>query len=194
MFDLTKFAENFFRGMRAVSANAISTAGNDVWKEIGKDDVWSAPPQAVVEFVGQRENLLKNVPQDVFDSIRDEIQAGFDAGESKAKIAARVRAQFNEISVGRSRVIAQTETSAAYGYGDFTAQKDAGIQWREWVTSGLDNVRPSHQDANGQRVRIDEPFRVGDALLMFPGETDLAHPEETINCYCTTAAVAEGNP
>jgi dimethylhistidine N-methyltransferase len=31
-FDLTKFADNFFKGMRAVSANAISTAGNDVWK------------------------------------------------------------------------------------------------------------------------------------------------------------------
>jgi hypothetical protein len=143
--------------------------------------------------VAQRENLLKNVPGDVFDSIRDEIQAGFDAGESKAKIAARVRAQFNEISVGRSKTIAQTETSAAYGYGNNRAQRDAGIQWRKWLSSGLDNVRESHQAADGQVVRIDEPFRVGDALLMYPGETDLAHPEETINCHCVAIAVKGEN-
>jgi hypothetical protein len=137
IFDLVKFTESFFKGMRAVSANAINEAGNDVWKELGKDDVWSAPPQAVVDYVDSRKNLLSNVPQDIFDSIRGELQTGFNEGESKEKIAARVRSKFNEISVGRSRTIAQTETSAAYGFADYNAQKDAGIQWREWLSSGL---------------------------------------------------------
>jgi hypothetical protein len=193
VFDLAKFADNFFKGMRQVSAAAVGEAGNDVWRELGKDDPWQSPPAAVSEFVAQRENLLKNVPGDVFDNIRDEIQAGFDAGESKAKIAARIRSKFNEISVGRSRTIAQTETSAAYGYGNNQAQRDAGIQWRKWLSSGLDNVRETHQKADGQVVRIDEPFRVGDALLMYPGETDLAHPEETINCHCVAIAVKGEN-
>jgi uncharacterized protein with gpF-like domain len=192
VFDLAKFADNFFKGMRQVSASAVGEAGNDVWRELGKDDPWQSPPAAVSEFVAQRENLLKNVPNDVFDSIRDEIQAGFDAGESKAKIAARVRSKFNEISVGRSRTIAQTETSAAYGFGNNQAQRDAGIQWRKWLSSGLDNVRESHQAADGQVVRIDEPFRVGAALLMYPGDSD-GPPEEVCNCHCVAIAVKGEN-
>jgi hypothetical protein len=192
VFDLAKFADSFFKGVRQVSAAAVADAGNDVWRELGKDDPWKSPPAAVSEFVAQRENLLKNVPNDVFDSIRDEIQAGFDAGESKAKIAARIRGKFNEISVGRSRTIAQTETSAAYGFGNNQAQRDAGIQWRKWLSSGLGNVRETHQAADGQVVRIDEPFRVGAALLMYPGDSD-GPPEEVCNCHCVAIAVKGEN-
>jgi hypothetical protein len=198
VFDLAKFADSFFKGMRQVSASAVGEAGNDVWRELGKDDPWQSPPAAVSEFVAQRENLLKNVPNDVFDSIRDEIQAGFDAGESKAKIAARVRAQFNEISVGRSRNIAQTETSAAYGFGSYSAQRDAGIQWREWLTSGLDNVRDSHAEQNGVRAPIDgtwtltNPETGASARLAYPGDPS-APAEFVCNCHCVAIAVKGEN-
>ena len=192
VFDLADFTANFFKGMRAVSANAISTAGNDVWQELGKDDPWNAPPAEVMRYMQNRESKLVNVPADVHQSVVDEIQAGFDAGESKAKIAARIRGTFNEFSQGRANTIAQTETTASYGWADNRAQKDAGVQWREWLTSGLDNVRPDHIAANGQRVSIDEPFNVGGELLDHPGDPN-GSPEQVINCHCLAIAVEGEN-
>ena len=73
------------------------------------------------------------------------------------------------------------------------ALEQSGIEWKQWLTSGNDNVRPSHQLANGQRRRINEPFNVGGASLMHPSDGSLgAPPEEVINCHCVSIAAEEG--
>jgi phage portal protein BeeE len=190
VFDLAAFASDMMRGMRAVAIGAITDAGQNAWTEIGKTDPFIAPPNAVSEFLKKRENKLSNVPSDIFDKIRDAIQEGLDGGESRDSIAARVRAEFNEISTGRSKVIAQTETAAAFGFGELEGYRAGGVRRRQWLTSLLPSVRPSHQEAEGQTVGIDEPFRVGDALLMYPGDED-GPAEEVINCHCTTVAIQE---
>jgi hypothetical protein len=81
-----------------------------------------------------------------------------------------------------------TETGAAYGWGNFTAQKEAGITRRMWTTSRLNNVRPTHQEAEGQIVSIDEPFMVGGEFLDYPGD-EKGSPEEVINCHCIAVAL-----
>jgi len=193
MFDLADFAANFFKGMRAVSAQAVLDAGTAEWKAVGRDDPWAVPAHDVLKFVQERENKLSNVPQSIFERVQQELTDGFNEGDSRDAIAKRVRGLFNDMSTGRSKTIAQTETSAAYGYGDYQAQRGAGIQYREWLTSGLGNVRPSHQEAEGQTVRIDEDFVVGGARLQFPGDPS-GPPEEIINCFCTTAAIVGDEP
>lgn len=189
VFDLKRFSDSFFKGMRAVSAQAVADAGKAVWQDLAMDDPWETPAKEVMDFTERRQNKLSAVPNDVFERIRDEIQEGFNEGDSRDEIAKRIRSQFNAITTGRSKVIAQTETSAAYGFGDHLAQKGAGVQWRMWLTSGKGNSRPSHAAADGQKVRIDEPFIVGGVPLMYPGDEN-GPPEEVINCFLPGTMVA----
>lgn len=188
VFDLASFADSFFKGMRAISATAVSDAGNTIWKELGKDDPWQAAPASVTGFVDRRANRLKDIPQDIWEQIRDAIQQGFDDGLSTDKIAANIRAEFNGIDKERAKTIAITETAAAYGFGEFESMKDAGITRRQWLSSGLPNVRQTHLIADGQVRAIDEPFVVGSARLMYPGD-ESGPPEEVINCHCVTIAL-----
>jgi hypothetical protein len=62
----------------------------------------------------------------------------------------------------------------------------------------LDKVtRPTHVEADDQTVPKDDPFIVGGAQLMFPGDTSLGAPlDEIINCRCnrSTAIRLSGLP
>ncbi len=55
---------------------------------------------------------------------------------------------------------------------------------KTWVTSGS-NIRESHLTAGGQTVPIDEPYRVGGSLMLYPSDGSLgAQLKEIINCKC----------
>jgi uncharacterized protein with gpF-like domain len=109
-------------------------------------------------------------------------------GDSPQEIANGVRVSFNEISQGRARTIAVSETGAAFSWGNFTAQKEAGITRRQWTTSRLANVRPAHQEAEGQIVSIDDDFYVGGEYLKYPTD-ELGRPDNTIQCHCISVAL-----
>jgi len=57
---------------------------------------------------------------------------------------------------------------------------------KSWATVGDKRVRLTHVRANGQRVNINEPFLVGGALLMYPGDTSMGAPiKEVAGCRCS---------
>ncbi len=191
LFDLAQFSDTLTVSMRGVSLNALQIAGQELFTEISKDDPFKFPPVRAQLFLSQRENQLKDVADDVWGTIKGELQAGLDAGDSMRDLASRIRGKFNEMARGRAETIAMTETSAAYGVARQEAMEQAGIQFKQWLTSGLPNVRATHDAANGQIVNIDEPFQVGDDMLDHPGDPS-GSPGEVINCHCVSIAVANG--
>lgn len=61
---------------------------------------------------------------------------------------------------------------------------------KEWVAILDENTREAHRAANGQRVNMDEPFKVNGEELMFPA--DIAGSlGNIINCRCTTRFVTD---
>ena len=54
---------------------------------------------------------------------------------------------------------------------------------REWIAAEDDRTRKSHTAADGQRRAAGEPFDIGGAKLMFPGNP-AGPPEEVIACRC----------
>ena len=128
-------------------------------------------------------------------TIRTELEAGLDAGESTAKLAARVKATFNTMSKARATVIAKTETSAAYGTARQEAMQQAGVAFKGWLTSGNSNVRAAHRAANGQTVPIDQDFIVDGESLSHPGDPK-GSPGNVISCHCISIpkAAEEENP
>jgi SPP1 gp7 family putative phage head morphogenesis protein len=190
IFDLKKFKERLLVEMRSVALETMQKAGNELFKEIGKDDPWKLSDPKAQEFFKGRQNKLAEVADDVFEKVKGELQEGIDAGESTKELADRVRGQFNDMSKERSLRIAMTETQAAYGTARQEAMRDAGVQYKKWLTSGNANVRPAHQAANQQVVRIDEAFEVGGEQLMHPGDPN-GSAENVINCHCVSIAVAD---
>lgn len=197
MFEIGDFAHKFQAGMRAVGLAAIHEGGSQVRQEIGKDDPWQSPAAATMKFVAARENKLSGVPDEVFGRVRDAIGGELERGGTMGDIERAVKAEFGAISDGRGKVIAQTETAAAVGFGRHEALREFGIEFKRWLCSGNSNVRAAHKMMNGTIQGVDEPFLVIDPRtgetdeVMHPGDADGA-PWNVINCHCIEVASAEG--
>jgi hypothetical protein len=197
MFNILGFTQEFHTSMRGVSLQAVMDAGNQLFKEVGKDDPFKSPAAATMHFMESRENKLSGVPDEVFGRVRDSIQEQIDRGGTMTDIERAVKAEFNSISDGRGKVIAQTETAAAFGFGRHKAMEDADIKWKRWLCSGNSNVRAAHKALNGAIVAIDEKFTAYDPKS---GETDqVMHPADeggapwnVINCHCVAVSSASG--
>ncbi len=88
----------------------------------------------------------------------------------------------------RMRAIANLETEAAaeeYQI-EWVKQKYANARiYKTWNSLMDGRERPTHHEAHGQEVLVDQPFIVGGAMLKQPGDTSLGAPlSETINCRC----------
>lgn len=190
LFDLIGFKGSLRVEMRKAAIAVLTQAGQELFAEVGKDDVFTMPPQRALSFLSTRENLMTDVADEVFDQVKGGLQDGLNAGDTMAQLANRVREKFRGIEKGRAMTVAQTETAAAYGVSRAEAMEQAGVQYKQWLTSRNENVRPSHRAAEGQTVPLHEPFHIGDGELQHPGDP-YGPPEEVINCHCVQIAVAK---
>lgn len=194
IFNLAKFLLEFHSAVEKQQKAALQTAGEQLYDEMKRDDAFAYPPAKVLEYVKARENRLKNVPQEIFDRVKRELEAGITAGDTQDQLSARVKSVFNDIADGKARTIAATETSAAYGNGRDQAMRQAGVRYKAWLTSGNANVRAAHQQAGldyppDRAIPIDEPFIVDGEALMHPGDNS-GSPENVINCHCVSIPTA----
>ena len=190
IFDLLEFTTQLFAEMRNAGRAALTTSAEQALAELAYDDPFLYPPEEVLAFLQERENKLSGVPQNVFDQVITQLDEGLNAGDSIDDLSKRVRGVFNDLSTAEAKRIAMTETSAAYGVGRQKAMSTAGVQFKQWLTSGLENVRPSHLAAESQTVGIDEPFVVAGEDLMHPGDPK-GSAGNVINCHCVSIAVAK---
>lgn len=80
----------------------------------------------------------------------------------------------------------RTEVNAIGNLAQMNAAYNSGKTRKRWKTFGDSKVRPTHREAAGQTVPVDEPFIVGGYRLMFPCDSSLgASASETVNCRCT---------
>jgi phage portal protein BeeE len=194
LFDLTKFTGEFKAAMRKQQQGALERSGNQLMRELGKDDPVRFAPQKVLQFLSQRENKLAGVPDQVHGRLLDSLAEGLQDGDSTAQLAARAKKLFNHMGDVEALRIAQSETSAAYGTGRHEAMREAGVQYKAWLTSGNDNVREAHRLAGltyspDTPIALDEPFVVDGEELMHPGDQS-GSAGNTINCHCVQIAVA----
>ncbi len=84
----------------------------------------------------------------------------------------------------------RSERNARYRalFEGYQAAKRSGKTHKIWQIAGGITTRQSHKDANGQKVGIDENFRVGGDALFLPGDPE-ASLSETANCRCSVEYV-----
>lgn len=193
IFDLLKFKQGLQAVMRQVGMSALQTAGEQLFKELAKNDPWKMPPPEALKFLVQRENKMAGVADEVFNQVKGSLEQGLNDGDTMNQLAQRVRGEFTNMSRVRALRVAMTETSAAYGTSRQAAMKAAGVEKKRWLTSGNSNVRAAHMAMNGAIVGLDENFTVIDPRtgevdeVKHPGDPD-GLPWNVINCHCVSVA------
>jgi hypothetical protein len=155
----------------------------------------------VSEYLNAVGNRLVRLPDEVYALIVAEIERGLREGLSVGDVSATVdtllTATGSERWPNRARTVARTETIGAVNAGLFrAAQLDAQARgdvapFKLWLATDDTRTRPTHRDAEGQRTLLSEPFVVGTARLMFPGDPR-GPAGEVINCRCVLIPVVLG--
>lgn len=148
-------------------------------------------------------NRLVNVPDSVYAVIRTATMDATTQGWSADDLAAKVEGILGEHGQaswrGRALTIARTEAIAAYNGGKMASFRayanSAGGNWEKlWLATDDHRTRFTHTGEGGgdlQRVPLDEPFIIGGAQLMFPGDPS-GPPGEIINCRCSMLLLEPG--
>jgi len=149
-------------------------------------------PKVLTDIVESRsfnatETTLSRLDGDIFPAL----QTALNEGQAFGVTAAEMATEFHDMADWEMMRITKTETHSTYNQTKYEGMKSANmLGCKEWVVSGLDNMRDWHEEMDGQVVQFDQPFISGlGNELMYPGDPD-GEAEEIINCACTFNPVA----
>lgn len=154
----------------------------------------------VMSQLAQTQNLLVNIPNEVYNLIFAELTDGINGGENVDQLARRVEGVLSWTSSdrwpGRARNIAMTETTRAYGAGTVAAGMEQSrvtgrFLRKRWDSERDTRVRDTHKAVDGQMADLTMPFVVGGYPLLFPGDP-MGPADEVCGCRCDVAIVNEG--
>lgn len=159
-------------------------------------DAWA------IRYLESARNRLTGIPDEVYSQIVGEIDRGIREGRSIPDIASDIDQRLMDSDsarwASRAVTVARTETIGATNGGAFAgavqrAAMDGTLDTAEkqWLATMDQRTRPAHQLADQQRVGLLEPFTVGGARMMFPGDPS-GPADQVINCRCSLLSLLAG--
>ena len=101
-----------------------------------------------------------------------------------------LRSQFNRYSAFQAERLVRTEATSAANFATLKSANTifpAADMMKEWIASFDDRTRSTHAEAGASEpIPQNEPFMVGGALMMYPGDPS-GPASEVINCRCSIA-------
>lgn len=89
-------------------------------------------------------------------------------------------------SEDRARLIAENEANSIWNDSEYQDAILTGKTRKTWRAIMDKVTRDTHKDVNGVTIPINEPFQVGESLMMFARDESMgAGPEEIVNCRCS---------
>lgn len=158
------------------------------------DEAWqSSFEQNAINFISQNslekaQQILKTQNSLIVNKLESLLVTSIEEGLSIDNISSLIREDFKkwgyDVSKKRARVIARTEVNSAANYAQMNGAESIGVPLeKNWSTSGLSNIRPSHVACEAQGW-IDNSLKfVND--LRFPGDQSTGNVGEFVNCRCT---------
>lgn len=154
-----------------------------------------------VEYLNGVRNRLSGIPDEVYALIIAQVDRGVRDGlgipEISELIEQTLTATGSDRWTNRARTVARTETIGATNAGAFAGAVRRALDVGDdsatkiWVSTLDARTRTDHVFADQQQVALLQPFMVGGAALMFPG--DPSGPADlVVNCRCTLVDVVAG--
>lgn len=157
-------------------------------------------------YLATARSRMVRTPDSVYQMVVEHTRKAVDEGWPIDELAAKIDTLLSDEGVAtwanRGLVVARTEAISAYNAGTFAgyrslAAQDGTAYEKGWLATHDTRVRPTHLAADlgtpetGQRVPLAEPFAVGEARLMFPGDPS-GPPDEVIQCRCSLVLLEPG--
>ena len=157
-----------------------------------KVEMSPALKKSVQEFLAERtEGVWSQVLATTRTALADAINEGVQAGLGMREI----RKQVEQVLSDRKEdalMIARTEATASLNYGQQSLRDVEQIKQKAWISTVDKKTRSSHAGADMQIVQNNQPFVVGGAKMMHPGDGSLgASADEIVNCRCCATGYVE---
>lgn len=140
--------------------------------------------EKLIEWVEENVGLIKTIPEDTLDKMRDIVYDGFTNGKTTTRMAKDIQKAYS-VSRKRAIFIARDQTAKLNGQIQRAQQMDAGITEYIWYTCQDERVRKSHKELNGQKFSWDAPPENSDGRK--------CHPGQDYNCRCIGRPVFNKN-
>lgn len=154
----------------------------ELYYERQEGDYWSYDPSGTIQ----------NGYRSIIDRLAIPLTALFLATRPEEIAAEVVDATMNHpddayfFSEDRATLIAENEANSIWNDSEYQDAILTGKTRKTWNAIMDRRTRDTHRDINGTTIPIDEPFLVGDSMMMFPHDADTfgASAEEIVNCRC----------
>lgn len=121
-------------------------------------------------------------------NVTSQVTQGIIQGESLDQIADRIATKTASTNHSSMLTAARTAMTGAQNAGrqiSLSHAKDLSINvQKQWMCTLDGRTRDTHRELDGQSVLIEEPFKVENLTIMYPGDPE-AHPSMIYNCRCT---------
>lgn len=161
---------------------------------VALDVAWSVVSPMAAAAIANLGTRIAYVTEAERARIMAVLEAAFLDGAAVRDATAMLRAA-EGLSPARAALIARTEMNAASNlaslavvrsgnYAAVRAGESALFASKRWISAHDARTRQTHRAADGQTVRIAEPFLVGGARLDSPHDP-FGPASEVVNCRCT---------
>ena len=180
---LARLAKQLNESLAQLRADIVSEVGNAplVRIEIAWD-IKHPLPQGLLEQASQRTGQrLGSAAQHV---LRQAVADAYDQGLSARDAQAAVRSALTDAAPWQADMLARTDMTMLANGASKAAAQLAGMAYKTWDATLDARTRPTHADAHGQSVPINDTFVVGGEEAQYPGDPALSD-EESANCRCS---------
>ena len=75
-FNVDELRNDLNTMLETEAGSALAAAASDTLDSVGYRDPWKLPAQDTLDFIARRQNLLSNVPDEIYATIRERFQRG----------------------------------------------------------------------------------------------------------------------
>lgn len=188
---LDVFAENYNHEAFELTKKIGSDVGFNTYNTESVAKLVTKKPDVLPKWkIHEKKDYVWN-----YNKAKNAVTQGIIQGEGIEQITDRLVNSLCTQNEDKMRMFARTAITGAQNAGRIEQMHDAeelGIKLKKrWVATLDSRTRDLHQRLDGQEVPIDEPFKIDDYEINFPGDPS-AEPEMVYNCRCTMIQVYEG--
>lgn len=170
------------KGLRGIRSKDIT---DELWESTFEQNAINYISTNILEKTNQ---ILKTQNSIISNKLKSILVTSIENGLSIEDTSKLISSDFKKwgynISKKRARVIARTEVNSAANYTQRDGALSIGVPLQKnWSTSGLSNIRPSHIACEAQGW-IDFDLKFVNSLG-YPGDQSTGDVGEFINCRCT---------
>lgn len=185
-----KMADDIAKRFTSKAFRMTDVAMKAAFKQSGFTVGFKATRQSLQAYkltVADNVGLIKNLQQDFYNRIQQDVWASVRAGADMATLSSKLTNSYG-ITKRRADLISVDQNAKAKAVIETTRRQELGIKQAIWQHSSAGKTKRPVHVAWGRESKV---FDL-DKGLYDPDEGEFVFPGQLINCRCTSRAVIEG--